>query len=88
MSYSVFLAPAAERQLKKLPNKVKAQIVPILKTLTDDPHPSGSAKLKGAEDLWKIRKGAYRVIYQIQDKKLTILVVNIAHRRDVYKDKS
>lgn len=88
MTYSVFIAPAAERQLKKLPNKVKAQIVPILKALTDDPRPSGSAKLKGAEDLWKIRKGTYRVIYQIQDKQLTILVVNIAHRKDVYKDKS
>lgn len=88
MSYSVFLAPAAERQLKKLPTKIKTQIVPILKALADDPRPSGSAKLKGAEDLWKIRKGTYRVIYQIQDKQLTILVVNIAHRRDVYKDKS
>lgn len=88
MSYSVFLAPAAERQLKKLSTQVKTQIVPILKTLADDPRPSGSAKLKGAEDLWKIRKGTYRIIYQIQDKQLTILVVNIAHRRDVYKDKS
>ncbi|MGR3280561.1 type II toxin-antitoxin system RelE family toxin, partial [Acaryochloris marina NIES-2412] len=69
MTYSVFIAPAAERQLKKLPNKVKAQIVPILKALTDNPRPSRSAKLKGAEDLWKIRKGTYRVIYQIQDKQ-------------------
>ena len=88
MSYSVFLAPAAERQLKKLPSKVKAQIVPILRALANNPRPSGSAKLKGADDLWKIRKGTYRIIYQVQDEQLTILVVNIAHRKDVYKDKS
>lgn len=88
MTYSVFIAPAAERQLKKLSSKVKSQIIPLLKSLASDPRPTGSVKLKGADNFWRIRKGTYRIVYEIQDNQLTILVVNIAHRRDVYKDRS
>ena len=87
MSYSVFLAPAAERQLKKLPQQVKTQIVPILKALENEPRPSGAKKLKGSEDIWRIRKGNYRILYEIQDNQLTVLVVKIDDRKQVYRDR-
>ena len=87
MSYSVFLAPAAERQLKKLPQQIKTQIVPLLKALGDEPRPAGAKKLKGSEGIWRIRKGNYRILYEIQDKQLTVLVVKIDDRKQVYKDK-
>jgi mRNA interferase RelE/StbE len=86
VSYSVFLAPAAERQLKKLPPQIKTQIILVLKALATDPRPSGAKKLKGSEDVWRVRKGSYRILYEINDRKLTVLVLRIDHRKQVYRD--
>ena len=49
------------------------------------PRPIGSVKLEGEENLWRIRVGDYRIVYTIEDKKLIVLVVRIAHRKDVYR---
>jgi mRNA interferase RelE/StbE len=87
VTYLVFLAPAAERQLKKLPQQIAVQLVPLLKALAADPRPSGAKKLKGAEDIWRIRKGNYRIVYEVKDKQLTVLVLKIGDRKQVYKDK-
>jgi mRNA interferase RelE/StbE len=86
VSYSVFLAPAAERQLKKLPPQIKTQLVPVLKALANDPRPPGAKKLKGSEDIWRIRKGSYRILYEINDRELTVLALRIDHRKQVYRD--
>jgi mRNA interferase RelE/StbE len=88
VAYSVFLAPAAERQLKKLPPQIKQQIVPVLQGLASEPRPSGAIKLKGADNVWRVRTGSYRILYQIEDKKLTVLVLKIDHRRQAYKNDS
>jgi mRNA interferase RelE/StbE len=53
--------------------------------LADDQHPPGSKKLKGTEDLYRIRVGDYRVIYTIESKRLVVLVVNVGNRRDIYR---
>jgi mRNA interferase RelE/StbE len=87
VTYSVFLAPTVERQLKKLPQQVATQIVPILKALATEPRPSGAKKLKGSEDVWRIRKGNYRILYEVKDKQLTVLILKIGDRKQVYKDK-
>jgi mRNA interferase RelE/StbE len=86
VSYTVRLAPAAERQLKKLHVQVRNIIVPVLKSLTSDPRPQGAKKLKGAEDIWRVRKGNYRILYQIQDDELIVLIVRIDDRKQVYKN--
>ena len=52
--------------------------------LGEEPRPQGARKLQGVEDLYRIRVGDYRVIYQIQDKALVVLVVKIGHRGEVY----
>ncbi len=85
MAYQVLIAPAAERQLKKLPEQVVAQVVPLLKSLADEPRPRGAKKLQGADPIWRVRKGSYRILYTIEDRKLTILVLRIDHRQQVYK---
>jgi mRNA interferase RelE/StbE len=87
VTYSVFLAPAAERQLKKLPQQIAVQLVPLIKALAVDPRPLGAKKLKGSEDIWRIRKGTYRIVYEVKDKQLTVLVLKIGDRKQVYKDK-
>ena len=85
MAYSVHLAPAAERQLKALEKPVRARIVRRLQKLEETPRPQGVEKLSGADDLYRIREGEYRIIYTIKDKELLVLVVKIGHRKDVYR---
>ena len=85
MAYSLYLAPAAERQLKALEKPVRARIVRRLQKLEETPRPQSVEKLSGADDLYRIREGEYRIIYTIKDKALIVLVVKIGHRKDVYR---
>jgi mRNA interferase RelE/StbE len=85
MAYSILLAPPAERQLKALAVPVQKRIVKRLKTLQTNPRPQGIKKLAGEDDLYRIREGNYRIIYTIQDKELTVLVVKIGDRREAYR---
>jgi mRNA interferase RelE/StbE len=50
-----------------------------------DPHPRGSRKLTGYDDVFRVRTGRYRVIYSIEQARLVVLVVKIGHRKDVYR---
>lgn len=85
MTYSILLAPPAERQLKSLTDSVQKRIVKRLKSLRENPRPQGVKKLAGEEDLYRIRDGDYRIIYTIQDKELIVLVAKIGNRKDVYR---
>jgi mRNA interferase RelE/StbE len=85
VAYQIKIAPAAERQLKKLPEQVVSQIIPVLKLLADEPRPAGAKKLKGADDIWRVRTGDYRILYTVEDRNLTILVLKIDHRKQVYR---
>jgi mRNA interferase RelE/StbE len=85
MSHAVIYKPSADRALRKLPANVQRRIVAATEALGDDPRPPGSAKLHGADDLWRIRVGPYRVVYTIQDEDLIVLVLRVAHRKDVYR---
>jgi mRNA interferase RelE/StbE len=82
--YRVVLTRAAQKQLDDLPDDIAARITARLENLAADPRPADVKKLKGREG-WRIRVGDYRVLYTIQDNVLLILVVRIAHRRDVYR---
>jgi mRNA interferase RelE/StbE len=85
MEYEVFLAPTAEKGLNAVPRKFRVRILDALEGLRVDPRPRGTRKLKGTDDLWRLRVGQYRVIYTIRDAELTVLVVRVAHRKDSYK---
>jgi mRNA interferase RelE/StbE len=83
MPYTIELAPAAERQLRALSKTLQRRIVQHLRDLQTDPRPSGVKKLD--DDIYRIRVGDYRIIYQIQDQALMILVLKVGHRRDIYR---
>jgi mRNA interferase RelE/StbE len=85
MAYAIEFVPSAKRQLQKLPREVQLKLNQHIGSLSLDPHPIGSRKLKGSDELWRIRVSDYRVIYEIQDKILVVLVVRVAHRREVYR---
>lgn len=53
--------------------------------LADDPRPTGVVKLAGDDNLWRIRIGNYRVVYEIYDDQLIVLVLRVAHRKDIYR---
>lgn len=83
--YRVFFKAAADRQLKRLPVKMQVRIVRAVEALAGDPRPTSAVKLAGAEDLWRFRIGDYRVVYQIADDELIVLIARVAHRKDVYR---
>ncbi len=85
MEYEIQFAPAAVRDLKRIQGNPLRRITDAIETLADDPRPAGCAKLAGDDDFWRIRVGQYRVVYQIEDDRLIVLVVRVAHRRDVYR---
>jgi mRNA interferase RelE/StbE len=85
VTYQVELAPAAVRQIKKLPRDVQQLVVQQLEELALNPRPNGVVKLEGAESLYRVRLGDYRIVYQIQDEVLLVTVVKVAHRREVYR---
>jgi mRNA interferase RelE/StbE len=84
-TYRVLLTPAADRQLGKLPHQAREMIAAALVALGGNPRPPGCTKLAGADDLWRVRIRQYRVIYQILDKQLMVLIVKIGDRKDVYR---
>ena len=84
--YTISIDTHALKSLKKLPTKVQVQIQEKIDGLAEQPRPAGCKKLKG-EDLYRVRAGDYRVIYQIEDKILYIAVVKIGHRKDIYENR-
>ncbi len=85
-NYAVDLKPSARKELERLPAKVIERIFPKLEALETEPRPSGCKKLKGGRDEWRIRVGDYRVVYTIDDTKLSVSVTRIRKRDGAYED--
>jgi mRNA interferase RelE/StbE len=83
--YRLEISSSAEKSLKKIPHKDQLRLSQAILGLATDPHPSGSIKLSGEENCYRIRMGNYRIIYEIVGRKLLILVLKIAHRKEVYR---
>jgi mRNA interferase RelE/StbE len=85
MTYKVQFAPRAERHLSRLPIGVQENLVRRAEDLAANPRPTGARKLTGYENRWRVRVGNYRIIYEIRDDILIVLVVAVGHRREVYR---
>jgi mRNA interferase RelE/StbE len=85
VAFSVVLKPAAVRDLRKLPEDVRLRIAVRIDALAGDLRPHGAEALQGEPDLYRLRVGDLRIIYQVEAKALVILVVRIGHRREVYR---
>ena len=85
MAYTVELSNRAKRDLAALPAEVQTRIVKALRTLEANPRPSGVEKLKGEDNAYRLRVGDYRILYEVHDKVLLVLVVKVGHRREVYR---
>ena len=86
MSYQILFEKASIKSLSKLPAEAQVKIVEAIENLSENPRPNGSKKLEGREG-YRIRIGDYRVIYLINDKKITVLILDIGKRKEIYKKK-
>jgi mRNA interferase RelE/StbE len=85
MKYRIEFSPSAESQFKKLPREVQTRLKPRIDGLTENPFPRGVRKLSAEENLYRLRIGDYRIIYQVKGRVLLILILKIGHRKDVYR---
>ena len=85
MLYRVDLRPAALRDLKRLSRETQARIRPAVDRLAANPRPPGIEKLAAQENRYRVRVGDYRIVYEIHDAVLVVLVFRVAHRREAYR---
>ena len=86
MRYRIELSRAAKKFLDGLRDaKLSRRFSKVIQSLAENPRPPDSLKLQGNEELYRVRVGDYRIIYQIQDAVLTVLVVDVGHRGDIYR---
>jgi len=83
--YKVEFVKSAEKALLSLPKDSIIRIYAAIEKLKNNPFPPGHKKLQGYQNRYRIRVGYYRVLYIIENGELTIVVIKIGHRKDVYK---
>jgi mRNA interferase RelE/StbE len=84
MTYRIALSPMAARQLRKLDAQVRRRVQAALDLLAEQPRPPAATRLVGGAGGWRVRTGDYRIVYEIEEDRLLILVLRIGHRREVY----
>jgi len=82
--YKIIISKTAQKKLNKLPDQISDLLIKAILSLAQNPRPQGHIKLKG-RDAFRIRKGDYRIIYEVNDNILTITVIALGHRKDIYK---
>ena len=84
MKFQIILPKSVQKELDRLPDDIARRILARLAGLETNPRPADVKKLKG-RDAWRIRVGDYRVIYEIHDRVLQIIVITAGHRREIYR---
>lgn len=83
-SYRIVFKKSVAKDLRPIPKKDVQRILKRIDGLADDPRPAGADKLSGDEK-YRIRQGNYRILYGIEDDIITVTIVKVGHRRDVYR---
>jgi mRNA interferase RelE/StbE len=83
--YEVRFATSAAKEFRSLSTQLKRRVSVAIDSLSQNPRPLGICKLVGAEHLYRIRVGQYRVVYEIDDHEQFIRITRIRHRREVYR---
>ena len=83
-SYELRFKKSVAKDLRAFPKQDVANILERIRALAEEPRPRGCEKLSGLER-YRVRQGSYRIIYEIEDRQLIVLIVKVGHRRDVYR---
>lgn len=86
MPHKILYTVSAKKELAEIPRPEYSKVVAAINSLAENPFPHGSLKLEGTkEKLYRIRKGNYRIIYSVEHNIITVTILKIAHRKDVYR---
>ena len=84
-TYSLCYKPSVEKDLQSIPRPIVGRIIERVERLPSNPFPPQSAKLQGAERLYRLRVGDYRIVYKVNTDAMHIIVQYVRHRREVYR---
>ena len=87
MTHRIVLSPAAARQIRKLDAPVRRRIQAAVELLALDPRPPAATRLVGGAGEWRVRVGDHRIVYEIHDGELLVLVLTVGHRREVHRSR-
>jgi len=85
MPYEIQFKASAWKTFNKLDREARGRVAEAIMGLSENPKPQQARKLSGAEDFYRVRVGDFRVIYQVREGALVVLIIKVGHRRDVYK---
>jgi mRNA interferase RelE/StbE len=85
VNYAIQFRPGVDRDMQRLPYAVRQRVDRSILKLSENPRPVGCQKLSGADDLWRVRVGDYRIVYEIDDRSHVVELQIVAHRREVYR---
>ena len=83
--YRVIVRPSANKALERLPLELQRRMAAALRGLAANPRSPGVVKMQGDDNLWRMRVGRHRIVYEIHDAQILVLVLKIGHRKDVYQ---
>jgi mRNA interferase RelE/StbE len=86
VNYEVRKARRVQREIDAIEKRDRLRIEGVIALLAENPRPPKATKLVGQRNRWRVRTGDYRILYEIDDGVLTVLVIRVAHRREVYRD--
>jgi len=84
-NYKIELSESVQKSLKRIPKKDVSKIIEKIQIIGINPFPEGCRKLKDLHDVYRVRQGKYRIIYEVYENKLIVIVLKIGHRKDIYK---
>jgi len=87
VTYRITLGPPAARQLRNFDPQIRRRIQAALELLAVEPRPPAATRLVGGSGEWRVRTGDYRIVYEIHDDELLVLVLRVGHRRDIYRSR-
>ena len=85
-SFNVILKPSVEKDLRRLPKKLVPRVMERIEKLKDEPFPHGATKLEGADRLYRVRQGDYRIVYEVDTDAKQITILYLRHRSEVYRN--
>ena len=85
MPHTISYVPSAAKALRKLDKSTARRLAAAIRELASEPRPQGCIQLKGGGGEYRIRVGNHRIIYEIHDDELIVLILRVAHRREVYR---
>jgi mRNA interferase RelE/StbE len=85
VTYGIEIKRTARKRLAALAAPVAERIAEAINALASDPRPAGCRKLVGTDRVYRVRVGDYRVVYEVYDDRLLVLVIKLGHRREVYR---